>query len=161
VDADRGEATASLEVLHRVIVERWLGDLYSSGNLDALDELVTEDLVVHGPGGSGDVQGVDALREGLRWYFGAFTDRAWTVHDVISSSDKVVARYTGHATYRGGWHGIPSTNQRVLETGITIFRVEDGKIQEIWFEVGDLRVAEQLGAFRWPELDVECEGMRV
>jgi predicted ester cyclase len=58
-----------------------------------------------------------------------------------------VARYSGTTTYRGGLLDIPSKNQRVVETGILIFRIEDGKVKEIWSEMSDLQVVQQLGAF--------------
>ncbi|MDP9479171.1 MAG: ester cyclase, partial [Actinomycetota bacterium] len=77
----------------------------------------------------------------------AFADRAWTVHDVLSEGEKVVARYSGWATYRGGLLDIPSTDQRVLETGILILRIRDGLVREIWSEMSDLQVVMQLGAF--------------
>jgi hypothetical protein len=55
--------------------------------------------------------------------------------------DRVVARYSGWTTYRGGLLDIPSKDQCILETGI-----EDGRVQEIWSEMSDLQVVQQLGA---------------
>jgi len=75
----------------------------------------------------------------------------WTVHDVISEGDRAVARYSGWATYRGGLLDIPSTDQRVIETGILILRVEAGVVKEISSEMSDLQLVMQLGAF--PEQD--------
>ena len=84
----------------------------------------------------------------MRWYTSAFTEREWTVHDVISEGEKVVARNSGWVTYRGGLLGIPSKGQRVPETGILILRVEDGLVRELWSEMSDLQLVMQLGAFR-------------
>lgn len=96
-----------------------------------------------------------------RWFGDVFTrgDTAsvdelcaeWTVHDVIVAGDRVVARYSGRVTYRGGLLGIPSRGQRVTESGIIIFRVEGGRIQEIWPEMSDLQVVIQLGALPVPQ----------
>jgi hypothetical protein len=44
-----------------------------------------------------------------------------------------------------------SENQRVRETGILIYRIEGGKVEEIWSEMSDLQVVMQLGAFSVPE----------
>ena len=143
------------EQQHRDIVERWFGELFTRGDLAALDELLTPDFVAHGPGESGDTHGSEGFAEWLRWYLNTFTDREWTVHDVISAGDKVVARYSGRTTYRGGWLGIPSNNERVLETGILIYRVEGGRVKELWSEMSDLPIAAQLGALRAPEQSAE------
>ena len=77
-------------------------------------------------------------------------DREWTVHEVISEGDKVVARYSGWAIYRGGLLEIPSAGQRVRESGILIYRIEGGKVAAIWSEMSDLQVVMQLGAFPVP-----------
>jgi predicted ester cyclase len=119
-----------------------------------VDELVAGDFVAYGTGGDGrtiQTRGPGAFQEWLRWYLSAFTDREWTVHEVISEGEKVVARYSGWSTYRGGLLDIPSDNQRVRETGILIYRIEGGKVKELWSEMSDLPVVMQLWAFPVPE----------
>ena len=140
--------------LYENIVQRWFEDLFTRGDLSAVEELVTADFAAYGTGGDGrtiETRGPGAFREWLRWYLSTFTDREWTVHDTISEGDKVVARYSGWATYRGGLLDIPSGEQRVRETGILIYRIEGGKVAAIWSEMSDLQVMMQLGAFPVPE----------
>ena len=142
---------------HARIDERWFDDLFTRGDLAAVDDLVAPDFVAHGRGGSEATRGREAFREWLRWYTSAFTEREWTVHDVISEGEKAVARNSGWVTYRGGLLGIPSRGQRVLETGILILRVEDGLVQELWSEMSDLQLVMQLGAFPLPAQGEEGE----
>ena len=140
--------------LYENIVQRWFEDLFTRGDLSAVEELVTADFVAYGTGGDGrtiETRGPGAFREWLRWYLSAFKDREWTVHDTISEGDKVVARYSGKATYRGGLLDIPSGKQRVRETGILIYRIGGGKFAAIWSEMSDLQVIMQLGVFPVPE----------
>ena len=133
------------------LVARWFGDVFTRGDEDAVDEIVSADLVAHAPGDSRPVRCAEHFKAWLRWYREAFTDAEWNVHDVISAGDKIVARYSGRVTYRGGLLGIPSTGQRVTESGILIFRVEGGKVREIWPEMSDLQVVMQLGALPTPD----------
>jgi predicted ester cyclase len=138
---------------YQEIIERWFEDLFTRADLSVVEELVSADFVAYGTGGDGqsiETRGPDAFREWLHWYLSSFTDREWTVHDVISEGDKVVARYSGWATYRGGLLDIPSAGQRVRETGILIYRIEGGKVAAIWSEMSDLQVVMQLGAFPVP-----------
>ena len=132
---------------HVGVVERWFDDLFTRGDLDAVDGLVAPDFIAHGQGGMQDSHGRENFREWLRWYTSAFAEREWSVHDTLSEGDKVVARYSGWATYKGGLLDIPSMDQRVLETGILILRVEDGLVHEVWSEMSDLQLVMQLGAF--------------
>ena len=69
-----------------------------------------------------------------RWFEDIFT------RGDLSAVDDTVARYSGWTTYRGGLLDIPSEDQRILETGTLIYRIEDGKIKEIWSEMSDLQV---------------------
>lgn len=134
----------------RAIIECWFQDIFTRGKLSVLDDIIAADFIAHAQGGDATTSatcGREAFKAWLCWYRATFTDANWTIHDVIAATDKVVVRYSGWITYRGGLLNIPSTNQRVLETGITIFRIQDGKIQEMWCEMSDLYVMQQLGAF--------------
>jgi predicted ester cyclase len=113
-----------------------------TGDHERLAELVTDDFVAHGPGGSGDRA---AFTTWLSWYPVAFADQEPVVEDVIESGDRLVARYTVRSTYRGGYLELPGAGQRVRETGIIIFRLAGGKVAETWFEGNDLEVARQIG----------------
>jgi predicted ester cyclase len=136
---------------HREIVDRWFTDLFTRGDFAAVDELVSANFVAHGQGGNPDSHSREAFRIWLRWYLSAFADPEWTVHDIITEGDKAVARYSGWTTYRGGLLDIPAANQRVQESGILIFRIANGEVQELWSEMSDLQVVMQLGAF--PRID--------
>ena len=133
------------------IVRCWFEDIFTRGDLSVVDEVVAEDFVAHGPGDHPGSHGAEAFKDWLLWYRATFTDPEWTVHDVIVAGDRIVARYSGKTTYRGGLLDIPSADQRVTESGILIYRVEDGKVKEIWPEMSDLQVVQQLGAFPAPE----------
>ena len=133
------------------IVESWFDDLFTLGDLSAVDDLVAQDVTLHGQGDAGGFQSSEHFKDWLRWYSTSFTDREWTIHDTIEEGDKVVARYSGWVTYRGGLLDIPSNDQRILETGILIFRISEGMVQELWSEMSDLQVVMRLGAFPSPE----------
>lgn len=131
----------------KAIVERWFQDIFVEGNLAVVDEIVAPDFVAHGQGNDAGACGREAFKEWLYWYRSTFTDAEWTIQQVITEADKIVVRYSGWTTYRGGLLNIPSTNQRILETGIIIYRIQAGQVQEIWAEMSDLQVIQQLGVF--------------
>lgn len=113
-----------------------------TGDEQRLIDLVTDDFMAHGPGGSGDRA---AFSTWLRWYPVAFVDQQPVVEDVITGGDRLVVRYTVRSTYRGGYLDLPSGGQPVRETGIIIFRLVGDRIAETWFEGNDLEVAQQIG----------------
>ena len=60
------------------------------------------------------------------------------------AGDRVVARVSARGTHSGPLFGHPLTGKVVTLTGITIYRIVDGRIAERWAEHG-LGVLEQLG----------------
>jgi len=123
------------------ITQMWFA-MCRTGDVDRLAELVTDDFVAHGPGGSSDRAGFTTW---LRWYPAAFAGQQTVVQDVIAAEHRLVVRYTIRSTYRGGYLDLPPDDQPVRETGIIIFRLAGGKVAESWFEGNDLEVAQQLG----------------
>ncbi len=62
----------------------------------------------------------------------AFPDIHYTVEDKVVEGAKVVARWSATATHTGNLFGMPPTNRHVTMMGITIFRIENGQIAELW-----------------------------
>ncbi|WP_175631828.1 ester cyclase [Virgibacillus siamensis] len=126
------------------IVRTWFDEVFTKGNLDAVDTVAAKDMVIYSQGRNESAVGTDGFKKWLEWYCDSFANRTWFTNDIIEEEDKIVARYTGYSTYKGGLLDIPSEDQKVTETGIIIFRIENGKIAEQWCEMSDLQVVQQL-----------------
>ena len=79
----------------------------------------------------------------------AFPDARYTVEDQIAEGDKVVVRWTLRATQSLEYQGHPPNDKTMTVTGISIFRLADGKIQEITVNMDRLGQMEQLGWRGW------------
>jgi predicted ester cyclase len=65
---------------------------------------------------------------------------------VIAEGEKAVTRYTIRGTHQGETEEFgPPTGKEVELEGITIHRIEDGKIVEEWERYDNLRMLQQLG----------------
>lgn len=127
----------------KIIAERWFNEYFTKGNLDVLDELTTQDFIYHSRNGDNSQVKMKAF---MKWYHVVFHDDEWVLEDLIEQGNKLVVRYTGWMTYKGGWFNIPSENQRVKETGIMIFIFHEGKVKELWCENSDAAILYELGA---------------
>jgi predicted ester cyclase len=127
----------------RITAERWFNEYFTRGNLDVLDKLTTPDFLYHSRNGDSSRE---KMKKFMTWYRSVFQDDEWVIDDLIEQGNKLVVRYTGWMTYKGGWFNIPSENQRVKETGIMIFTFEDGKVKELWCENSDAAILYELGA---------------
>ncbi len=77
-------------------------------------------------------------------------DWRMTVDETIAEDDRVMVRWTFYGTQVGEYAGLPPTNRQVVYSGINIFRVENGKIAEIWDISDRLWLWQQLGVL--PEI---------
>ena len=114
-----------------------LGKAVHTGDLDALDEVVTQDAVDHDlpPGYAPGLQGIKrALGEARA----ACPGLQITVEDVIVDGDRAACRIRSHAAPDG-------TGRKVTHSGIDIVRISDGKIVERWSRRGAPGLFEQLG----------------
>ncbi len=113
-------------------------------NLDILDEVYSADLVWHEP--DQDIQGSEEAKQFVTMYKTAFPDLHATVEDVIAEGDKVVTRWTIRGTHQEEIEEFgPPTGKQIEIKGITIHRIEDGKIVEEWERYDNLSIMQQLG----------------
>ncbi len=113
-------------------------------NPDLIDEIYASDLVWHEP--DQDIHGLEEARQFVTMYKTAFPDLNVTVEDVISEGDNVVTRYTIRGTHQGEIEEFgPPTGRQIELEGITIHRIEDGKIAEEWERYDNLSMLQQLG----------------
>ncbi len=118
--------------------------LVNQQNPEAIDELYAADLVWHEP--DQDVRGSEEAKQFLGMYLSAFPDMRVTVEDEIAEGDKVVTRWTIRGTHQGEIEEFgPPTGKQVEIAGITIHRIEGGKIVEEWERYDNLSVMQQLG----------------
>ena len=113
-------------------------------DLDAMEEIYAPDFVWHEP--DQDIRGYEQGRQFASTFFDAFPDINITVEDVIAEGDQAVTRYTIRGTHRGETEEFgPPTGRQMEVEGITIHRIEGGKIVEEWERYDNLSVMQQLG----------------
>jgi steroid delta-isomerase-like uncharacterized protein len=134
----------SIEERNRAIVLRNFR-AFDSGDLRTLKETTAPGFVDHNPL-EGQLPGVKGTIQASEIYRTAFPDAKILVEDAIAQADKVVVRWSGHASHKGPFLDVPPTGKQVTLQGITIFRVEKGRVAEQWGELNLLGILGQLGA---------------
>ncbi len=123
---------------------RYSWEVVSQRNPDLLEEVYADDVVWHEP--EQDVQGLEEAKQFFSKYLTAFPDFKATVEDAIAEGDKAVTRWTIRGTHQGEVEEFgPPTGKQVEIKGITIHRIEGGKIAEEWERYDNLGVMQQLG----------------
>ena len=120
-------------------------DLFSTGDEQSADQILSPDVVFHGAGANGPLRGLDAFKGFLRAYRTAFHEARSTVEAQVAEGDTVVTRWRARGTHRGPLGPIPATGREFDTHGITIERIEDGRIAEVWVARDELGLLRQLG----------------
>ena len=129
---------------NKAIVRRYQ-EIYNSNDLEALGEVLSEDLLMPKIM-AGMPPGLDGARRVHETTLIGMLDWHTAINDLIAEEDKVAARITMSGTHTGDFWGMPATGKRVEFTGIYIVRIQDGKIVEHWGEEDGVSLMQQLGA---------------
>lgn len=129
-------------------VRHAMHEIWSQKLIGKVHDYYVHNVVMH-CGSSGRHYGRDHLVTEATQWLAAFPDTRVYVDDVFWSGDgdgyMVSMRYTVAAHNTGpGVYG-PATGEKVVVTGITDYRVRDGRFVEGWTEFDELGLLRQLG----------------
>jgi steroid delta-isomerase-like uncharacterized protein len=131
---------------NKALIRRFYEEVWDRGNTNFAFEVFVDDYVRHDfrptdtlPGPAGQKKIADDFRA-------AFPDLEVKVDLIIGEQDFVVGRWTATGTHLGSWGALEPTGRRATFSAANIFRLEDGKVAEIWNHRDDLGLREQLGA---------------
>ena len=128
--------------LNKTLARRWFEDLFSRGNLDAANEILSADFVDHLP--REEERGIEELKQYVSSYRTAFPDIQDSVEDIVAEADKVVVRWRSRGTHQGEFLGVAPTGRHVTFTGMRLFRIAENKIAESWVNIDERGLQEQL-----------------
>lgn len=131
------------------IARRFPEEVATEGNVELVDELVTEDVIDHSP--FGEMRGREELREQAEYLHAAFSDLSATVEDAVAEGDTVALRVNVSGTHEGEFMGIEPTGREFEIQNMVFFRFDDGKIAERWVQPDMLGLLQQLGVVELPE----------
>jgi len=106
---------------------------------DDLAEFVARDVVVNGTD-----RGLDAYADGLRAVVRAFPDYRWELRHLVVDAPWIAAHFTDTGTHVGTFLGVAATGRPVSAQEFAFYRVEDGRIAEVWVTADDLHLLQQL-----------------
>jgi steroid delta-isomerase-like uncharacterized protein len=126
----------------KAIVREYLDQVWKQRNRAAIDRYVAADYLQH-------ARGTPPGRDGVRAFFAmidtAFAGAEYLAEGFVAEGDRVSFRWTLRAKHTGPFQGLPATGRPVSFTGMSMVRVEDGKLAEYWGEQDTFGLLQQLG----------------
>jgi predicted ester cyclase len=147
-----GAAPDAKTIARKLFEGTWTGDP------DVIDRYVAPGYIGHDPSQPAPIEGIDGFKAFIQAFRDGFSNTHVTIEEQIAEEDTVVTRWTGRGTHTGEISGIAPTGKDVTITGISISRVEKGKVVEDHTTWDTLGMLVQLGGFpaiRTPEQQFE------
>jgi predicted ester cyclase len=116
---------------------RWFQEVWNEGREDLIDDLMTEQSIVHGIA-EGQSKGTEAFRSFYRNFKNQFRDIRVDIQEALSQDNLECALTNVTATHK-------DTGTKVSFSGLCMVRYEDGKIAEAWNHYDFLSMHQQLG----------------
>lgn len=132
---------------NKAIARRFLDELWNRSNFGLVDQLLASDYDGHS---STVIRGPEGAMEFVPRLRNAFPDFQFSILDQIAEGDKVATRWIIRGTHKGEFQGMPPSGKQIEMTGITIFRIANGKLIEGWTNEDVLGMLQQLGAVPAP-----------
>lgn len=128
--------------MNKDFLDAFTEDYWNKQNMAAFEKYFTSDFIYHSAEGDMNAEQYKGLSQA---YFTAFPDLNITTDYLVAEGDKVVKVWTANSTHKGELMGIPATGKRIVVKGIEMFRIQDGKIAELWASMDNLGMLQQLG----------------
>lgn len=127
------------------LARRMAEQVWSQGKLEVLDDLLAQDVVAYNPV-DGEIRGIDAFRELVRRYRGAFPDMTMRIEHIAAEGEWVAAHWTAIGTHTGPLMGVEPTGRQATVSGVEFDRVAGGRIVESHGLFDALGMLQQIGA---------------
>jgi predicted SnoaL-like aldol condensation-catalyzing enzyme len=119
------------EQKNKALTRWWWEEVWLKGNLAAMDEFMAPNYVDH-PNLPGLPPGPEGMKQALTYYHSASPELEATIDDIFAAGDRVALRWSARGTHLGEWLDVAPTGHHFTMSGITIYRIAEGKAVEGW-----------------------------
>ena len=133
----------SKEIKNKNIVEYLWDEIWNKRNFSVIGEVYSTDIHYHGA--SMELNGINELKQLTTAFSSAFQDTKVTLDLLFAKDDLVAQKFHFEGIHDGTFEEIPPTGKRINLSGITIQRLEKGKITEEWEMFDEIGLMKQLG----------------
>ena len=118
-------------------------EIINKGNVKLFDtdfspNVVYDNVTTH-------LQGIDDVKKYFGEYVTGFSNREFKVLEIYGEDDHVIKRWSFTGTHTGNFAGIKATGKRITVEGVTIAKMEMGKIVAERDYADDLGLMQKLG----------------
>jgi predicted ester cyclase len=133
-------AATSQEQANKAVVQRFYEEVFTQKKMEVLGELFAANFIIHDLDVGGEAGGATLLQDTLP----AFPDVQATVNLWVVQDDLVTTSVSYTGTHQAEFLGVAPTGKTVTWHIIDLWRVQDGKLIELWHDVPNGDILEQI-----------------
>jgi steroid delta-isomerase-like uncharacterized protein len=118
----------------KALVRRYFEHVVNRVDRSAAAELVADDVVFHSPYTPQPTRDRASFLQMLDAVHAALHDFRLVDHDLVAEGDRVASRWTVHGVHRGELAGFRPSGRALAISGLSIYRIADGRIAEGWVQ---------------------------
>jgi len=132
---------------NKAVARGYIEQIWNAHRMDLFEQYISKDLVHHDAPGITDYASVQGF---ITVFLNSFPDIKVKIEAEIAEGDLVVIREAVSGTQQAEFMGIPASGKQFSMAGISIFRIADGKIAELWSVNDTFSMMQQLGVIPAP-----------
>lgn len=141
----KADSAAKAQVAAQEATARAVFEIFNTGNLEGIENLVAADFVDHQMPPEITSTGLQALRDMLAMYHTSMPDVHQEWLSAATNGDRTYIHYHLTGTNTGPWGAMPATGKAMDVMGVDVIRFADGKAVEHWGYMEEMKMMEQLG----------------
>ncbi|HVE74942.1 MAG TPA: ester cyclase [Mycobacteriales bacterium] len=123
------------------VVRKFWEEAWTGGQVEVLTDILAPSWTENG-----QTMDVADFQQGVTAWRKVFPDFSVTIEELLTiGDDRVVTRVTYRGTHSATLWGLEATGAQTEAVGIDLFRVDGGRITELWHAVDHLDLVLQLG----------------
>ncbi|MFX0198130.1 MAG: ester cyclase [Candidatus Hodarchaeota archaeon] len=140
-----GDPSADTE-LSRAVIKRFFKGVLIGHDLNTGAKIASPNILIHSTAMPCEAShyGINGMSDWLNKQWLTFPDLTIVNSFTVAHGDIVAVSWTARGTSHGTFLTLPQTGKTVEYTGVSMYRVEDGKIAEIWETRNTLGIMRQL-----------------
>lgn len=123
-------------------IHRYLATIWGKKDLSLLQDIFSSDAIIHSA--AGDMQGIAVIENALRQWYTAFPDIRLLLLGVFEHDDRIVVQWSASGVHQGLFMGVNATFLPIRCGGVSIYRLQEGKVIEYWNYMNHHQILQQL-----------------
>ena len=140
-----GKLSADTE-FSRNLIDRFINEVLINHDLNVIEDIISPNILIHPTAMPCEASyfGITGICDCLNGQWMSFPDLKISDYFTIAENDIVTVHWSAQGISKGNFFMIPPTGKKIQYTGNSMYRIEDGKIAEIWETRNTLGIMKQL-----------------